>query len=217
MRCSFLQSAIRSNRSRIRRRCIAAHLANVPQIDLGKTYGDFAQGNAVEAIRVPGVDHVTIVNSPDAATTIVKWLDSTFGTARTGAIEVKDARRGSARFALLMFVFLLVPFGRRLRVDGAGLGGRAAGAERMDGATDTRRSAVCGDAADGGESGGVRADSGRQYPDLLVHGRGADHAGRDCAVADAGLEPHPRRAWAPRCLPGRRVSQWCTYARSRCP
>ena len=90
---------------------LAAHLANVPQIDLGKTYGDFAQGNAVEAIRMPGLDHVTIVNSPDAATTIVKWLDSTFGTARTTAIEVKDARRGSARFALLMFVFLLVPLG----------------------------------------------------------------------------------------------------------
>ena len=90
---------------------LAAHLANVPKIDLGKTYGDFAQGNAVEAIRMPGLDHVTIVNSPDAATTIVKWLDSTFGTARTTAIEVKDARRGSARFALLMFVFLLVPLG----------------------------------------------------------------------------------------------------------
>src|SRR5271167_2904049 len=33
---------------------IASHLAAVPQIELGKTYGDFAQGNAVEAFRVPG-------------------------------------------------------------------------------------------------------------------------------------------------------------------
>jgi len=91
---------------------IASHLAAVPQIELGKTYGDFAQGNAVEAFRVQGVDHVTIVNSPEAAITIVKWLDSTFGTTRAGAIKVKDARRGSARFALLMFVILLIPLGR---------------------------------------------------------------------------------------------------------
>jgi dienelactone hydrolase len=91
---------------------LATHLANLPKIELGKSYGDFAQGNAVEAVRVPGVNHVTIVTSPEAATTIVKWLNSTFGTARTGAIDLKDPRRGAARFALLMFVFLLVPLGR---------------------------------------------------------------------------------------------------------
>ncbi len=91
---------------------LATHLANLPKIELGKSYGDFAQGNAVEAVRIPGVNHVTITTSPDASTTIVKWLDSTFGTARTGAIELKDPRRGAARFALLMFVILLVPLGR---------------------------------------------------------------------------------------------------------
>src|SRR5208283_2798341 len=64
---------------------LASHLANVPQIELGKTYGDFANGSAVEAVRVPGVNHLTIMYSPEAATTIVKWLDSTFGTARSGA------------------------------------------------------------------------------------------------------------------------------------
>ncbi len=91
---------------------LATRLADVPQIELGKTYGDFTQGNAVEAVRVPGVDHVTIVASPAAATTIVKWLDSSVGIARTGAIELKDARRLTARFALLVFVILLVPLGR---------------------------------------------------------------------------------------------------------
>jgi len=91
---------------------LASHLAGVPQIELAKTYGDFAQGNAVEAVRMPGLDHVTIVNSEAAATVIVKWLDSSVGLARTGAIETKDARRGTARFALLIFVFLLVPLGR---------------------------------------------------------------------------------------------------------
>jgi hypothetical protein len=91
---------------------LATRLADVPQFELGKTYGDFTQGNAVEAVRVPGVDHVTIVSSPAAATTIVKWLDSSFGVARTGAIELKDARRLTARFALIVFVILLVPLGR---------------------------------------------------------------------------------------------------------
>jgi dienelactone hydrolase len=91
---------------------LATHLANLPKIELGKSYGDFAQGNAVEAMRVPGVNHVTITTSPEAATTIVKWLDSALGTARTGAIDLKDPRRGAARFALLMFVFVLVPLGR---------------------------------------------------------------------------------------------------------
>jgi len=91
---------------------LAAHVAEVAQIELGKTYGDFAQGSAVEAIRVPGVDHVTIVYSAAAATTIVRWLDSTFGITRTGAIEVADARLGATGLALLLFVILLVPMGR---------------------------------------------------------------------------------------------------------
>ena len=91
---------------------LAAHVAEVAQIELGKTYGEFAQGSAVEAIRVPGVDHVTIVYSAAAATTIVRWLDSTFGITRTGAIEVADGRLGATGLALLVFVIALVPMGR---------------------------------------------------------------------------------------------------------
>jgi hypothetical protein len=90
---------------------LAAHLAGVSQIELGKTYGDFAQGNAVEAIRVPGVNHVTILNSPYEATTIVKWLDSTFAMPSTGAIKLADPRLRTARFALLVFAILLIPLG----------------------------------------------------------------------------------------------------------
>ena len=93
-------------------RALAAHLAGVPQIELGKIYGDFAQSNAVEAIQVPGVNHVTIMSSPEAATDIVKWLDSAYGTHRSGAIELKDPRRAVARLALLLFAILLVPLGR---------------------------------------------------------------------------------------------------------
>jgi hypothetical protein len=91
---------------------LASHLAGLPQIDLGKTYGDFAQGTAVEAVQMQGLNHITIVGSPAAATVIAKWLDSAVGVTRTGAIENKDARQGAARLALLIFVILLVPLGR---------------------------------------------------------------------------------------------------------
>src|SRR6202521_1848908 len=71
---------------------IAARLAGVPQIELGKTYGDFAQQTAIEAIQVANVNHVQIITSKDAATTIVKWLDSAFGTPRTADITLSDPR-----------------------------------------------------------------------------------------------------------------------------
>src|ERR1035437_5499507 len=91
---------------------LAAHVAEVAQIELGKTYGEFAQGSAVEAIRGPGVDHVPIAYSAAAATTIVRWLDSTFGITRTGAIEVADGRLGATGLAVLVFVIAVVPMGR---------------------------------------------------------------------------------------------------------
>ena len=91
---------------------LAAHLAGVAQIDLGKQYGDFGNGSAVEAVRVPGVDHAGIIFSTDAATTIVKWLDSAFGTTRSGAIKLSEPRTRIARIALLLFLILLVPIGR---------------------------------------------------------------------------------------------------------
>src|SRR5258708_39379838 len=40
---------------------IAAHLAGIEKIGLGKVYGDVANGTAVEAIEVPSVDHVRII------------------------------------------------------------------------------------------------------------------------------------------------------------
>ncbi|HEV2171406.1 MAG TPA: alpha/beta fold hydrolase, partial [Candidatus Binatus sp.] len=91
---------------------LAEHLAGVTQIELGKPYGDFAQGTAVEAIRMPGLNHVTIVNSPDATEKIVKWLDSSLGTSRTAPLNLVDSRVRTQRLALLVFVILLIPLGR---------------------------------------------------------------------------------------------------------
>jgi dienelactone hydrolase len=93
-------------------KALAAHLAGVEQVELGKQYGDFAGGTAVEAVQVAGANHVDILRSADAATTIVKWLDGAFGRPRTGAIETSDPRLNVARLANLFFLILLIPLGR---------------------------------------------------------------------------------------------------------
>ena len=90
---------------------IAAHLAAVPDLELGKAYGDFQQGNAVEAVQMPGLNHVTICYSPEAAEVMVKWLDSAFGTARTGQIDTAEPRRNAAIVAGLLFLVFLIPLG----------------------------------------------------------------------------------------------------------
>ncbi len=91
---------------------IAARLAGVQEIGLGKTYGDFAQGTALEAIEVPNVNHVQIVTSKEAATTIVKWLDSAFGTSRTADITLSDPRLRVVLILQILFLILLIPIGR---------------------------------------------------------------------------------------------------------
>jgi len=91
---------------------IAAHLAGVEQIQLGQLYGGFAGNNAIEAIRIPGVDHIRILYSEEAATAIVKWLDGAFGANRPGDIATADPRLGASMIALVLFLVLLVPLGR---------------------------------------------------------------------------------------------------------
>jgi dienelactone hydrolase len=91
---------------------LAAHLAGEPHADLGRIYGDFQRGNAVEALRVPDVDHLQIVYSSEAATTIVEWLDHVFGTPRTDPIAVADPRLGASGLALGIFLVLLAVLGR---------------------------------------------------------------------------------------------------------
>ncbi len=90
----------------------AAHLAGVQPIALGQLYGDFAHGNAVEAIQMPGLNHVTILNSDRSASTIIKWLDSSLGAARTGDITLRDPRLRLANIASWLLLILLVPIGR---------------------------------------------------------------------------------------------------------
>ena len=91
---------------------IAARLAGVQEIELGKTYGDFAQQSAIEAIQVPNVNHVQIITSKEAATTIVKWLDSAFGTSRTADITLSDPRLRVVSILQILFLIMLIPIGR---------------------------------------------------------------------------------------------------------
>jgi dienelactone hydrolase len=91
---------------------IASHLAGVPQIELGKAYGEFTQGNAVEAVEIPRVNHVTIAYSREAAATMVRWLDGAFGITRTGEMNLREPRRSAAILTTLLFVVLLIPLGR---------------------------------------------------------------------------------------------------------
>ncbi|MFZ0676659.1 dienelactone hydrolase family protein [Candidatus Binatus sp.] len=107
---------------------VAAKLAGVQQVELGKLYGDLAKGSAVEAVEVPHVGHAGILHSTVAAHDIIVWLDSITGTKRTGALSLGDPRRATTAVALLLFLVLLVPLGRICgslapgwkRVDGGG-------------------------------------------------------------------------------------------------
>jgi dienelactone hydrolase len=93
---------------------ISAHFAGVPEVELGKIYGDFARGTAIEVVQVPGVDHVRIIHSADAARAIMKWLDGTFGTTRSSLTDLTDNRRDAALLSLVLFLVLLVPFGKMM-------------------------------------------------------------------------------------------------------
>ena len=196
---------------------LAAHLANVPQIELGKSYGDFAQGSAVEAIQMPGLDHVTIVNSPAAAAVIIKWLDSAVGLTRTGDLKLKDARRGSARFALFVFLILLIPIGRvcgsmvpRWEEDRPGpsgwiglliLGAVLLAAMPLAAANPAWFvPVIVGDAQ----------ISWFGVAGLIVGGRARN-------LASARMVPRARRRRRGDTRRRRGASPWCTCARSRCP
>jgi len=56
----------------------AARVADVPEIELSRTYGILSDGTAVRAVEIPDADHTSIVASDAAASEIVAWLDGIF-------------------------------------------------------------------------------------------------------------------------------------------
>ena len=71
----------------------AAKLAGLEQLVGDKTYGEPERGTGVRMSEVPGVDHITVLYSPEAARRIVAWLGETLGPgAGTPETPVLDPR-----------------------------------------------------------------------------------------------------------------------------
>lgn len=60
----------------------------------GATYGDAVAGTARRLFVAPGVEHITILFSPDAYVEMVRWLDATLGGFPAGRPVHTDARMG---------------------------------------------------------------------------------------------------------------------------
>lgn len=73
------------------------------------THGDPAAGTGRRIAFAPGVEHVSVLYSQDAAGEAVSWLDATFGTARPGPVDV--APRGPW---IMLLLGALVALGRPL-------------------------------------------------------------------------------------------------------
>jgi dienelactone hydrolase len=58
---------------------LAAKLAGLEQLKGDETYGQVEHGSGVRMTEVPGVDHITILYSAEAARRIVAWLGETLG------------------------------------------------------------------------------------------------------------------------------------------
>jgi dienelactone hydrolase len=101
---------------------LAAKLAGLEQLVGDKTYGEVEHGSGVRMTEVPGVDHITILYSAEAAQRIVEWLGETLGPG-SGASETPgpDPRfpfmlMGIAAFVVLAFGLprLLAPLAPRM-------------------------------------------------------------------------------------------------------
>ncbi|MFI5316276.1 MAG: alpha/beta hydrolase family protein [Myxococcota bacterium] len=68
----------------------AAKLAGLEQLVDDKTYGEPERGTGVRMSEVPGVDHITILYSAEAAKRVVDWLGETLGPGH-GAPETPGA------------------------------------------------------------------------------------------------------------------------------
>jgi dienelactone hydrolase len=86
---------------------IGANLAGSGQIEPGKIYGDIKAGTAVEAIEVPGVDHIRILFSDVATSEILNWCDRLFGLNAPRSPDLGDTRLQAQLIAFALFIVLL--------------------------------------------------------------------------------------------------------------
>jgi dienelactone hydrolase len=90
---------------------LAARVAGVEDIELGRVYGEFANGTAVSLVEAPGVDHASIMLSPAAATTIIEWVDASFGIEREEWTVPDDPRLALAGVLALALLLVLPGLG----------------------------------------------------------------------------------------------------------
>jgi dienelactone hydrolase len=92
-------------------RALAAQLAGVDAVQLGRSYGLLPDLRGVRAVEVPGNDHLTILWSKPAAAEIVAWLDAIFQVQRLGTPPQADPRLLDVALALGAFLVVLVGIG----------------------------------------------------------------------------------------------------------
>jgi hypothetical protein len=96
---------------RVLARAIAAKLAGTQRIELNKVYGDLKEGSAVEAIEVPGVDHIRILFSDAATSEILNWCDQLFGVTPPTTYDLSEPRIQTQFIVFISFIVLLFPLG----------------------------------------------------------------------------------------------------------
>ncbi len=88
---------------------LAGLRAAYPDGVAGTTYGDFGPGTARRLVVVPGVEHISILFSPDTYREMVEWLDDAVRgePSRDGAALALDSRIG---WILLLYLAAAIGF-----------------------------------------------------------------------------------------------------------
>ena len=93
---------------------IAAQLAGVDRVELGRSYGEQAAGTGVKALEVEDVNHVTILFSAGAAREIIGWLDGVFGMPPRADPDLSAPSFSTAAIAFAAFCVMLMLLGEAL-------------------------------------------------------------------------------------------------------
>jgi dienelactone hydrolase len=88
----FVFAAGDPGRVKHRARALAARLAGVEEIELGRTYGQLERGSGVRVVEVPDANHQTIVFKEAAVAEILAWLDAAFGRPHAPGPPPADPR-----------------------------------------------------------------------------------------------------------------------------
>ena len=89
-------------------RVVAARLADLPEVEPGRAYGDPERGTAVQAFEVEGTSHWSVLQSEETQQRIRDWLELTIGPGVAAPAAVGLAGTARAPWSLLTCVGLAV-------------------------------------------------------------------------------------------------------------